>query len=101
MREYRRLAADKTANPNDLAAVEQTAIFYAGWLGHYVAELAGMSLNGCIKQLITTSRGSRKAIKNLVSGKTRSRTGTITLTPGFLSTTNRSPMALPRDISAK
>jgi len=38
LREYRKLAADKTANPNDLHAVEQAAIFYAGWLGHYVGD---------------------------------------------------------------
>jgi hypothetical protein len=38
LREYRRLAADKTANPNDLHAAEQAAIFYAGWLGHYVGD---------------------------------------------------------------
>ena len=38
LREYRRLAADKTANQNDLAAVQQVAIFYAGWLGHYVGD---------------------------------------------------------------
>lgn len=38
LREYRKLAADKTANPNDLHAVEQVAIFYAGWLGHYVGD---------------------------------------------------------------
>lgn len=37
-REYRSLSADKTANPNDLRAVEQVAIFYAGWLGHYVGD---------------------------------------------------------------
>lgn len=37
-REYRRLLADKSADPNDLAAVEQVAIFYAGWLGHYVGD---------------------------------------------------------------
>ncbi|MFC5863773.1 S1/P1 nuclease [Acidicapsa dinghuensis] len=38
LREYRRLSADKSANPDDLAAVEQLAIFYAGWLGHYVGD---------------------------------------------------------------
>jgi hypothetical protein len=38
LREYRKLAADKTANPGDLQAVEQAAIFYAGWLGHYVGD---------------------------------------------------------------
>jgi hypothetical protein len=38
LREYRRLAADKSANQNDLHAVEQVAIFYAGWLGHYVGD---------------------------------------------------------------
>src|ERR1700722_13545592 len=38
LREYRHLAADKTANPNDLHAAEQAAIFYAGWLGHYVGD---------------------------------------------------------------
>ena len=38
LREYRRMAADKSANPNDLHAVEQAAIFYAGWLGHYVGD---------------------------------------------------------------
>jgi hypothetical protein len=37
-REYRRLSTDKTANPNDLRAVEQVATFYAGWLGHYVGD---------------------------------------------------------------
>jgi hypothetical protein len=38
LREYRYLAADKAANPNDLHAAEQAAIFYAGWLGHYVGD---------------------------------------------------------------
>jgi hypothetical protein len=38
LREYRRLAADKAADPNDLQSVEQAAIFYAGWLGHYVGD---------------------------------------------------------------
>jgi S1/P1 Nuclease len=38
LREYRRLAADKAANQNDLRSVEQVAIFYAGWLGHYVGD---------------------------------------------------------------
>jgi hypothetical protein len=38
LREYRRLSADKAANPNDVHAVEQAAIFYAGWLGHYVGD---------------------------------------------------------------
>src|SRR5271163_180839 len=38
LREYRRLAADKAANQNDLHAAEQAAIFYAGWLGHYVGD---------------------------------------------------------------
>jgi len=38
LREYRHLAADKSANQNDLQAVEQAAIFYAGWLGHYVGD---------------------------------------------------------------
>jgi hypothetical protein len=38
LREYRRLSADKSANQNDLHAVEQAAIFYAGWLGHYVGD---------------------------------------------------------------
>lgn len=38
LREYRHLAADKSANPNDLHAAEQAAIFYAGWLGHYVGD---------------------------------------------------------------
>lgn len=38
LREYRHLSADKAANPADLAAVEQAAIFYAGWLGHYVGD---------------------------------------------------------------
>src|SRR5580658_3289800 len=38
LREYRRLSADKTANQNDLHAVEEAAIFYAGWLGHYVGD---------------------------------------------------------------
>jgi hypothetical protein len=38
LREYRRLAADKSANPGDLHAAEQAAIFYAGWLGHYVGD---------------------------------------------------------------
>jgi len=38
LREYRHLAADKTANQNDLQAAEQAAIFYAGWLGHYVGD---------------------------------------------------------------
>jgi hypothetical protein len=38
LREYRHLAADKSANRGDLHAAEQAAIFYAGWLGHYVAD---------------------------------------------------------------
>jgi S1/P1 Nuclease len=38
LREYRRLSADKSANQGDLHAVEQAAIFYAGWLGHYVGD---------------------------------------------------------------
>jgi len=38
LREYRRMSADKATNPNDLRAVEQAAIFYAGWLGHYVGD---------------------------------------------------------------
>ena len=38
LREYRQLAADKSANQNDLRSVEQAAIFYAGWLGHYVGD---------------------------------------------------------------
>src|ERR1700722_7083989 len=38
LREYRRLAADKSANPGDIHAAEQAAIFYAGWLGHYVGD---------------------------------------------------------------
>jgi hypothetical protein len=42
LREYRRLAADKSAdksaNHADLRSVEQIAIFYAGWLGHYVGD---------------------------------------------------------------
>jgi len=38
LREYRHLAADKNANQNDLLAVQQVAIFYAGWLGHYVGD---------------------------------------------------------------
>jgi len=38
LREYRHLAADKSANQNDLQAAEQVAIFYAGWLGHYVGD---------------------------------------------------------------
>jgi hypothetical protein len=33
-RDYRRLTADR----KDTAAVEQNALFYAGWLGHYVAD---------------------------------------------------------------
>jgi hypothetical protein len=38
LREYRRLSTDQAANPNDLHSVEQVAIFYAGWLGHYVGD---------------------------------------------------------------
>ena len=38
LREYRRLSADKATNPKDLQSVEQAAIFYAGWLGHYVGD---------------------------------------------------------------
>jgi len=38
LREYRHLAADKSASQNDLQAAEQAAIFYAGWLGHYVGD---------------------------------------------------------------
>lgn len=34
LREYRRLSAEH----QDTRAVEQAAIFYAGWLGHYVAD---------------------------------------------------------------
>src|SRR5271157_3413858 len=37
LREYRRLAAGPANNP-DLRSVEQAAIFYAGWLGHYVGD---------------------------------------------------------------
>ncbi|MGB9408032.1 MAG: nuclease [Terracidiphilus sp.] len=38
MREYRKLtAAKQDANP-DTRAVEQAILFYAGWLGHYVAD---------------------------------------------------------------
>ena len=38
LREYRRLSSATPANPKDLASVEQAAIFYAGWLGHYVGD---------------------------------------------------------------
>jgi hypothetical protein len=42
LREYRHLTADqasgKPANPADIQAVQQVAIFYAGWLGHYVGD---------------------------------------------------------------
>jgi hypothetical protein len=38
LREYRHLSAAAPANPKDLASVEQAAIFYAGWLGHYVGD---------------------------------------------------------------
>ncbi len=38
LREYRRLSASKRVNEKDLVAVEQAAIFYAGWLGHYVGD---------------------------------------------------------------
>jgi hypothetical protein len=38
LREYRRLSAATPVNPKDLASVEQAAIFYAGWLGHYVGD---------------------------------------------------------------
>jgi hypothetical protein len=39
LREYRRLAAGPNPESNpDLRAVEQAAIFYAGWLGHYVGD---------------------------------------------------------------
>jgi hypothetical protein len=37
-REYRRLSSDKSASPGDLQGVELAAIFYAGWLGHYVGD---------------------------------------------------------------
>jgi hypothetical protein len=38
LREYRRLSADTGASQEDFHAVEQAAIFYAGWLGHYVGD---------------------------------------------------------------
>ncbi len=37
-REYRRLSTDKSAPAGDLESAEQAAIFYAGWLGHYVGD---------------------------------------------------------------
>jgi hypothetical protein len=38
MREYRKLSATNPATNPDIRAVEQTIIFYAGWLGHYVGD---------------------------------------------------------------
>ncbi len=38
MREYRQLAATKGESNPDTLAAEQAAIFYAGWLGHYVGD---------------------------------------------------------------
>jgi hypothetical protein len=41
LREYRRLSVTTPATPaneKDLRGVEQAAIFYAGWLGHYVGD---------------------------------------------------------------
>lgn len=38
LREYRRLSTDKSAPAGDLESVQQAAIFYAGWLGHYVGD---------------------------------------------------------------
>jgi hypothetical protein len=38
LREYRHLSAAKPVNEKDLHSVEQAAIFYAGWLGHYVGD---------------------------------------------------------------
>ena len=37
-REYRQLTAAKPRNEADIHSVEQAAIFYAGWLGHYVGD---------------------------------------------------------------
>jgi S1/P1 Nuclease len=38
LREYRRLSAAGPSAAADTRAVEQAAIFYAGWLGHYVGD---------------------------------------------------------------
>jgi hypothetical protein len=38
LREYRHLAGDKAADQKDLNAAEAAAVFYAGWLGHYVGD---------------------------------------------------------------
>lgn len=38
LREYRHLSAATPVNEKDLRSVEQAAIFYAGWLGHYVGD---------------------------------------------------------------
>ena len=38
LREYRRLAAARGEENPDTRAAEQAAIFYAGWLGHYVGD---------------------------------------------------------------
>ena len=38
LREYRHLAGDSAANQKDLIAAENAAVFYAGWLGHYVGD---------------------------------------------------------------
>lgn len=38
LREYRRLAAAGPSAAADTRAVEQAAIFYAGWLGHYAGD---------------------------------------------------------------
>lgn len=38
LREYRHLVAAKGENDPDARSVEQAAIFYAGWLGHYVGD---------------------------------------------------------------
>jgi hypothetical protein len=38
LREYRHLAATKGESNPDTVAAEQAALFYAGWLGHYVGD---------------------------------------------------------------
>jgi hypothetical protein len=38
LREYRQLAAKEGESAADTRAAEQTALFYSGWLGHYVGD---------------------------------------------------------------
>ena len=45
-----------------------------------------------MKQLITISRGSRKAINTRASGKSRKKPGSTNVNVGFLSRCTRSPI---------